>query len=534
MKKRSRKSSTVSHIFAIRVIKDHIGRVKLQIIQWAHRGKDSKLKKFVRLLDAPPAPYLDEKQYRWCENDAETPTPLAAENTPISGVVNCDVLRLRANIANTGTKDAKAYLGLMYSDDGGVTWYALGGAPDAPANPHFEYQLSDFGIDGTTVTTLILTASDTAGVHIESVPTAELTIAVGTTVEYDFCIHCTPYASSYTTYLFKIIKTDETGVYLSDLDAYTTQPELTTGEVVVVVEKYATDSATGTDTPVVSAEIPVTDAGTGTDTPVVEGAIPVIDTGTGTDTPIVEGAIPVTDAGAGTDTPVVSTEISVTDVGTGTDTPIVEGAIPATDVGTGTDEVVSVEIPIDDLGSGIETITAEASVPVTDTGTGTDVIAVEGSLLVEDLGSGAEIVSVKGEIPATDVGSGTDVVVSIGIPIDDLGSGVETVTTEASVSVTDAGAGTDTPIVEGEIPATDAGVGSEVVSVEGAIPVTDDGVGSDVATLSYAEKKVEDIGTGTDVAEVLAPTAYDEIQDQRITKIEEDVEKIIEEAKRMI
>jgi len=235
MKKRSRKSFTVSPIFAVRVIRDHVGRVQLQIIKWAHSGKDSKLKKFIRLLDGAPAPYLDEKEYQWCANDAETPTPLAGVNTAISDVVNCDVLRLRANIANTGTADAKeVYIGLRYSDDGGVTWYSLGGAPDAPANPHFEYRLSDFGIDKTAVTTLILTASDTTGVHIESVPTAELTIAVGTTVEYDFCIHCTDYVSSYTTYLFKIVKTDETGAYVADLDAYTTQPELDTGEIIVV------------------------------------------------------------------------------------------------------------------------------------------------------------------------------------------------------------------------------------------------------------------------------------------------------------
>jgi len=369
MKKRSRKSFTVD-TFAIRVIKDHAGRIKLQIIRWAHSGKDSLPKKLIRLIDGAPAPYLDEKQYRWCANDAETPTPLAGENTAISGVVNCDVLRLRVNIANTGTADAKnIYLGLQYSDDGGVTWYSLGGAPDAPANPHFEYQLSDFGIDKTLVTTLILTASDTAGLHIESVPSASITIEAGTTVEFDFCIHCTAYASSYTTYLFKIVKTDETGAYLADLDAYTTQPELTTGEIVVVVEKYASDSATGIDTPIVSAEISVSDPGTGTDVAIVSYAEKI----------------------------------------------------------------------------------------ATDTGTGMDVATVEGKIPVEDLGSG-----------------------------------------------------------------------EEVVSIEGAIPVIDDGLGSDVVILSYAEKKVEDVGTGTDVVEVGKPTIYDEIQDQRLAKIEQDVEEIKE------
>jgi len=235
-RKPSKKSFLVSWVFAVTVFKN-------KVIVWAHSKGDNPLKKFIRAVDGAPKPYLDEKQYRWCQNDAETPTPLAAENTAITGVVNCDVLRLRVNIANTGAKDAKVYLGLRYSDDGGVTWYSLGGAPDAPVNPHFEYQLSDFGIDGTTVTTLILTASDTAGVHIESVPTAELTIAVGTTVEFDFCIHCTTNASSYTTYLFKIVVTDSTGAYSADLDAYTTQPELTTGEIIAVVTKTKTYSS---------------------------------------------------------------------------------------------------------------------------------------------------------------------------------------------------------------------------------------------------------------------------------------------------
>jgi len=356
MKKRSRKSFTVSPIFAVRVIRDHVGRAKIQLIQWAHSGKDSSLKKLVRLLDAPPAPYLDEKEYQWCENDAETPTPKAAVNTKITGVVNSDVLRLRANIANTGAKDAKVYLGLRYSDDGGVTWYSLGGAPDAPATPHFEYRLSDFGIDGTTVTTLMLPASDTAGVHIESVPTAELTILVGTCVEYDFCIHCTANASSYTTYLFKIVKTDETGAYLADLDAYTTQPELSTGEVAPVTEKYASDSGTGTDAPAVSANIPATDAGIGAET-IVSIGMQVDDAGSGAETITAEASVSVADAGAGTDVAIVSYAEQI----------------------------------------------------VADTGAGADVVAIEGSVLVEDLGSGVEVVSAEGAIPATDDGVGSDV-----------------------------------------------------------------------------------------------------------------------------
>jgi len=234
MKKRSRKSSLVSSIIAVRVVKGEIGKKKLKIISWAHSEKDNILKKLIRLIDAPPKPYLDEKEYRWasdCAADDLSGCWLATENTSITGVVASDVLRLRANISNTGTKDAKVYLGLQYSDDGGATWYALGGAPDAPATPHFEYY-DGKATDKASVVYIYLTSSDTAGVYIESVPTNQITIAVGTCVEFDVCIHCTTNALSNTTYLFKLVITDDLGNYSADLDSYTTQPELVTGTIV--------------------------------------------------------------------------------------------------------------------------------------------------------------------------------------------------------------------------------------------------------------------------------------------------------------
>jgi len=161
---------------------------------------------------------------RWYDDDdAESPTALAAQNAPISGVTSADLRRLRVQLQNDmSVAWSGAYVGLRYRIGTSGTWTDFG------AGAHWNYADGQ-GTDGNQVANALLTGTDTRQHFVESLPsTASLAVSSGDQAEWDFAIQATANMVPGATYYFKVVETNAAGSYLRDLMSYPVLAELST------------------------------------------------------------------------------------------------------------------------------------------------------------------------------------------------------------------------------------------------------------------------------------------------------------------
>lgn len=149
------------------------------------------------------SPNMGQTQYRWRNNDgSETAaTWRAAVNTPITITDVNDVIRLRIELANTGTDPATVTETLEYSSNGGTTWTIM----NNPATNAFTYQTSTFVTNGAATTNQMGTgtAGTFAAGRIVSAPATAGTLANGSRTEYEWVIKPTANIVPATTYTFR-------------------------------------------------------------------------------------------------------------------------------------------------------------------------------------------------------------------------------------------------------------------------------------------------------------------------------------------
>jgi hypothetical protein len=158
----------------------------------------------------------NQRLYRWYNNNsAENPTARAAENTPITGVVLADVLRLRVQLQNDmSTVWSGSYMALQYRRGTTGTWTDLG------AGTNWSYA-DGLGTNGNQVANALLTGTTTRQHFVETLPSpASLSVASGGRAEWDFTIRANASMIPGVTYYFRVVETDSAGVYRSDLISY--------------------------------------------------------------------------------------------------------------------------------------------------------------------------------------------------------------------------------------------------------------------------------------------------------------------------
>lgn len=149
------------------------------------------------------SPNLGQTQYRWRnDNGSETAaTWRAAVNTPITITDVNDVIRLRIELANTGTDIATVTETLEYSANGGTTWTVM----NNPATNAFIYQTSTFVTNGAATTNQMGTGTPGtfAAGRIVTAPATATTLANGGRTEYEWVIKPTANIVPATTYTFR-------------------------------------------------------------------------------------------------------------------------------------------------------------------------------------------------------------------------------------------------------------------------------------------------------------------------------------------
>ncbi|PSK93061.1 PKD domain-containing protein [Taibaiella chishuiensis] len=157
----------------------------------------------LHLLHATTTPTLGQKQYRWRNNNGSetTATWRAAVNTPVTVASWNDSLRLRIELANTGSGAGAVTQTLEYSSNGGTTWTVM----NNPATNAFTYRASSYVNNGAATTNQMGTG--TAGTYaagkIVTNPGTAVNLAANARTEYEWVIQPTANASPSTTYTFR-------------------------------------------------------------------------------------------------------------------------------------------------------------------------------------------------------------------------------------------------------------------------------------------------------------------------------------------
>ena len=156
-----------------------------------------------------------QSAYRWYDNNrAQTPSALAALNTPISRDSNTTT-RLRIQIQNDQHEVwAGNFLGLQYREGLNGTWTNLGASAD--------WNYADgLGTDGARIVNDLLANTDVRQHFIESVPsTASIAMTYAERGEWDFTLRPTPNATVGATYYIRPVITDATGAFSKAFAAY--------------------------------------------------------------------------------------------------------------------------------------------------------------------------------------------------------------------------------------------------------------------------------------------------------------------------
>ncbi len=167
-----------------------------------------------------------QTRFRWFENNsAQTPSPLAPENTSLAGRNQGFVTRLRLQVQNNlFSAWAGSRVTLQYRQGPAGSWENLG------ASSKWEYA-DGLGPDGTQVSNALLTGTNVREYFVESVPSsAALPVPSGQYGEWDFCIRSTATVSLGVSYQFRLVLTDASGIFQQTLAAYARYPEISVVE----------------------------------------------------------------------------------------------------------------------------------------------------------------------------------------------------------------------------------------------------------------------------------------------------------------
>ncbi|MHC4500038.1 MAG: hypothetical protein ACYS21_13095, partial [Planctomycetota bacterium] len=155
-------------------------------------------------------PNLDQNHYRWRDDldglNSQASGWLAAEDTAYSGLEDYDPIRLRIEIANTGTAAASNYQHLLeYSTNMGGPWTTV---PVTATTQVFEMVASSQYADGDNITTSYLTATGTwangKGIEDPSNKTANYSLTNAYYTELEYIIQATGSFTPGGTYYFRV------------------------------------------------------------------------------------------------------------------------------------------------------------------------------------------------------------------------------------------------------------------------------------------------------------------------------------------
>ncbi len=175
-----------------------------------------------------------QKDYRWYKNrNHQNPIEsLGAENSSISGVTPLTVVRLRMNLSATGAAlvAGSSVFKVQYATSTGGPWRDVGAVGSGEIWRGFDNSLI---VDGTSLTTLLLTASDVLETYEEANPSLANpnTIPTGQEGEWDWVLQNN--SAPADTYFFRLVDGDGT-----PLDTYTLFPELSTVEPALTQRDY--------------------------------------------------------------------------------------------------------------------------------------------------------------------------------------------------------------------------------------------------------------------------------------------------------
>ena len=210
-------------------------------------------------LATPPPPVLTQHDYRWFQNvDSITPTPaLVDENTAFAGATPLSVIRLRMNVGASVSNliAGRQAFKLQYSTSTGDSWSDMGTADSAATWRFFD---NPSVADGSTIVSVLLTASDTPESYQEDNPSVANPneIVVNQRGEWDWVVqsnNATP-----DTFFFRMVREDGTplGNYINFPTATTLVPVLKQQDYGWFENRTNKDP----DTPLASENTPVTEA----------------------------------------------------------------------------------------------------------------------------------------------------------------------------------------------------------------------------------------------------------------------------------
>lgn len=189
-----------------------------------------------KLLPAVVYPKFDQDLYRWYEDDnAESPTAKAAENTGVENLDMGDVLRLRLGVEETSGSPLvwSGFIRLQYAYDPAGPWEDVGeqGATGKAWTYH-----DGLGEDGAEIASLLLSTSSAKQYFVESYPSAycfefrkpdrgESDFCIeyrGSLSEQDYYFRALVQAFSFSTYTaYPTART----IFLGSLEDFTTYEE---------------------------------------------------------------------------------------------------------------------------------------------------------------------------------------------------------------------------------------------------------------------------------------------------------------------
>ena len=175
-----------------------------------------------------------QRDYKWFAN-RNNPDPiveLAAQNTPATGIVPAEVVRLRVNVSPSGEviQTGELTLKLQYAISTGGPWQDVAGLGSAEIWRGSDNSLV---LDGTAIGILLLTGSDVLETYEETSPSLAnpQQVSIGGRAEWDWVVQNNNAPAN--TYYFRLIESDDT-----PLDSYVNYPELATVQPTLTQQDY--------------------------------------------------------------------------------------------------------------------------------------------------------------------------------------------------------------------------------------------------------------------------------------------------------
>ncbi len=190
--------------------------------------------RFPEITTAPPI-LLAQTDYRWFQNRnrLNPVTPIAGENTALTNVTPLSIVRLRMNIGASGANlvaNTQAFKLQYATSIPSGPWTDLGDIGSTEAWRGFD---NGRPVDGTTISTLLLTSSEVLESYEESNPSVlnPNSISIGQEGEWDWVVQNNVAPSD--TFFFRVVKADG-----NPLETYVNFPEISTASPTFTQQDY--------------------------------------------------------------------------------------------------------------------------------------------------------------------------------------------------------------------------------------------------------------------------------------------------------